>query len=61
MSQSELITGGWLAEERLQREQGSSNGESRGPFLAENVETDRPSLRGNVGVPDLRVELHLAS
>ena len=48
-----------IAEQGLQGEQGSANGEGRRPLVLQDVQADGPGLRGDVGVPDLGVESHL--
>ena len=51
----------WLrnAQKSLQGEQGGANGECGRPLVLEDVETDGPSLRGNVGVPNFSIKFHL--
>ncbi len=47
------------AEEGLEGEEGSADGECGRPLILEDIETDGSSLRGDVRVPDLGLELHL--
>lgn len=47
------------AQQSLQGEEGSADGEGGRPLVLEDVEADGPGLGGDVGVPDLGLELHL--
>ena len=53
----------WLrgAQQRLQADQRSANGERRRPLILEDVEADGASLRRNIWVPNPGLKLHLQS
>ena len=43
----------------MQGNQSSADGEGRSPLILQDVQADCTSLRANIRVPDLGVELHL--
>mgnify|MGYP006889531655 CR=1 FL=1 len=47
------------AHERLQRDESCANREGRRPLILENIKADGSSLRADIRVPNLRLELHL--
>ena len=49
------------AQQRLQADQRSANGERRRPLILEDVEADGASLRRNILVPNPGLKLHLQS
>ena len=59
LEQGSVLTGLRGTEKRLKGNQCRANRQSWSPLVLEDIEADGASLRANVRVPDLGIELHL--